>query len=85
MTQNNIVHDSKTQLQRERDIRERTRKKKKPENTRDPLHYRLRLFTVNNKNALQGFVNNATFPETWLETSSQVYKTIKRPHCNSFH
>lgn len=64
MTQNNIVHDSKTQLQRERETFEKGQEKKKLENTRDPLHYRLRLFTVNNKNALQGFVNNATFPET---------------------
>lgn len=56
-------------LTAERDIRERTRKKKL-ENTRDPLYYSLRLFTANNKNALQGFVNNATFPETRLDIQS---------------
>lgn len=83
MTQNNIVRDCKTHC-RERHSR-KDKKKKKLENTRDPLYYSLQLFTANNKNALQGFVNNATFPETRLETFSQVYKAIRRPHCNSFH
>lgn len=57
-------------LTAERETFEKGQEKKKLENTRDPLYYSLRLFTANNKNALQGFVNNATFPETRLDIQS---------------
>lgn len=67
MPQNNIVRDCKTHC---RETFEKGQGKKKLENTRDPLYYSLRLFTANNKNALQGFVNNATFPETRLDIQS---------------